>query len=251
MCSQWCGDWWEMPELPHLCPSAETLTTAQEFFWSEAAWQQQCFWSGEKQSHMHVYSFHFWPVLRERSLETPRLQTGLALYSWGRGDSHAGNAGRDEVNWQPGKCEAYVLSRHKHLAALSHIVCLRTHGRNCLDQTPSPKFMYRMQLNVAGQLVTWYFGKSRSWESDLYPCYPCPYAKCLFSRHLYQVTEQKKQGRVEGAEHGLELLPLSALLTHHRNVPNYSNESGHVHVEQRGGCYEWLAWGHEMPAGFV
>lgn len=110
MRSQCCSVWWEMPELPHLCPSAETLTTAQEFFWSEAAWQQECFWSSEKQNHMHVYGFHFWPVLREGSLETPLLQIGLACWphciSGGRGDSHPGNAGTDEMNWRPDKCEA-------------------------------------------------------------------------------------------------------------------------------------------------
>ena len=44
--------------------------------------------------------------------------------------------------------------------------------------------------------------------------------------------------RERAQEVGVELLPSSALLSHRRNVPNYSNESGHVHVEQRGGCSE-------------
>lgn len=44
--------------------------------------------------------------------------------------------------------------------------------------------------------------------------------------------------RGDGRMQKLELLPLSALLSHHHNVPNYSNKSGHVHSSKEDTLYD-------------
>ena len=57
------------------------------------------------------------------------------------------------------------------------------------------------------------------------------HAKHIVSILLYQVIEK---GKGDGGmkAYTWDLLPWSALLSHQHNMPNYSNKSGHVHIQQ-------------------